>query len=367
MGLSGGGGSGTNGSSIRSGTLASMATSSAVVWTATTNTTAVGSTLTKTGGVNGVWDADGSSTVEITGDGYYEFKFGQSNAHAIAGLNTSGDGTASYTEIDYAIYCDNGGAVTCFENGVSGGSLGSTTSSDVWRIEVVSSIVYYKKNGVTVKTSLQAPVFPLHAETSFFTSNASITNSTIYASPTVPTDSIGANGDLYLVQETWTLFEKVAGVYTSRGALSQSKYAYNEVDITTTLATAGNAGNLRFPIGASERWSFEFVLQTNNSGVSGPPNGGIKYALSVPSGATLRAGLQGTAASSTSLASTILTSTSLSGTAFNTANIQGWMRLTGTVVNSTTPGYVQLQYASGTATETSTIYKESWVRAVKLS
>lgn len=143
--------------------------------------------------------------------------------------------------------------------------------------------------------------------------------------------------------------------------------AYNYVqslaaNLTTTLNTLVDTG-LSFPIGANEKWQFNFNMQNgcNNTG-------GLKYAVITPSGSDMRAKLTGTTAGNTSFTSNILTTNVETAVNLNTVNSQGaWADVVGVVANGATPGVVKIQVRSITAGQTSTVYKESHVKAVRIS
>jgi hypothetical protein len=135
-------------------------------------------------------------------------------------------------------------------------------------------------------------------------------------------------------------------------------------NLTTTSDTLANVTNMVFPIGANEIWTFEMDIQNgcNNTG-------GLKYALTTPSGSSFRAQTYGTSAGIANLTSAVL---SVSGTevgnAYNTVNSQGgWTRVVGSVFNGATPGNVQLQWRVVTAGQTGTIYGASRILAKKIS
>ncbi|MFA6542498.1 MAG: hypothetical protein WCT99_12940 [Bacteroidota bacterium] len=128
---------------------------------------------------------------------------------------------------------------------------------------------------------------------------------------------------------------------------------------TTTSTTLGNVTGLSFSIGAGETWSFEFNIQNgcNNTG-------GIRYAITFPSG-TLRAPAVGMSNAVTAQTSSVITvSGTQTGVAYNTVNnANGWTRITGSIINGVTAGTVQLQFKSNTGGQTSTIFTNSYMTA----
>jgi len=126
-------------------------------------------------------------------------------------------------------------------------------------------------------------------------------------------------------------------------------------DLVSTVVAAADATAMKFPLGANQVVHFVFDLQTtcNNTG-------GIKYALTVPSGAVFRAIAHGSNSSGGTIKLEVMTNSgALNTTGFNNYNGSAWTRIFGKVTNGSTPGYLQLQFAAGTAGQTATILDES--------
>ena len=82
---------------------ATAATTEAVVWVKTTNTTPAGSTLTKTGGTDGLWDAGAISNRGIMfGDGSLDFTASVGSKHRMVGLSNGNTGVST-SDIDFAL------------------------------------------------------------------------------------------------------------------------------------------------------------------------------------------------------------------------------------------------------------------------
>jgi hypothetical protein len=133
---------------------------------------------------------------------------------------------------------------------------------------------------------------------------------------------------------------------------------------STTSNSASNILGANFSVAANETWSFEFNIQIGCSGV-----GGVRFALTFPGAANLRSVLVGTSTGSTSQDSEVIsTSGTLTTVAFNSVNSQdGFLRVTGTIFNGAASGTVQLQYASQTGGQTSTVYAHSTITASKIA
>lgn len=138
-------------------------------------------------------------------------------------------------------------------------------------------------------------------------------------------------------------------------------------DQTSIVATAADCTDLSFVMAANEVFAFCFdIAQSCNN------TGGVKFAITVPSGATLTANATGIGASVGVPTSSRITTSGTLTSAFNTLNntgnaTAGWTRISGTVLNSTTAGTVALQFAAGTATQSAVVYAGSSLVAHKVS
>lgn len=126
-------------------------------------------------------------------------------------------------------------------------------------------------------------------------------------------------------------------------------------DQTTTLNTAGNITGLSIPVQASSvyRFSGYIHLGCNNTG-------GVKLTATIPASSTIYMNFVGTTTSNTAFGSfNCIASGTLIATAFCQENQSGrGCTVNGTVTTAGTAGTVQFQFASGTSTQTSTIFKE---------
>ncbi len=135
-------------------------------------------------------------------------------------------------------------------------------------------------------------------------------------------------------------------------------------DITTTSGSAVDATGFSFAIAANEVWTFDITL--NLTGITG----GTKFAVNGPSAATLMAQVFGMTSGVTAFRSDVISAlATLSATALVTSNGTTGMlvRITGVIVNSSTPGTVQLQWASVTGGNTSTIKANSSFTATRIA
>jgi hypothetical protein len=132
-------------------------------------------------------------------------------------------------------------------------------------------------------------------------------------------------------------------------------------NFTTTVVTA-TASNLTFAMGANEIWVVDVDLTTQCSST-----GGVKYAIGAPAGATLEGWLYSDLAAVTTLSYQRLTAiNTLTTTATHTvATTPGPDRMWFTIVNGATPGNCTIQFASGVAAQTTTVFAGSRLNAQK--
>jgi hypothetical protein len=125
-------------------------------------------------------------------------------------------------------------------------------------------------------------------------------------------------------------------------------------DITTTSNTAQNiTGLLTSSLDANSSY---LVLGRARIGCNN--TGGVKFASTIPSGTSISltfAGINNTATTA-ALATVVAGGGSLSGQSINNANTTSTCMIHGMIVTGATAGAVQLQFASTTSGQTSTIY-----------
>ncbi|MFQ5469800.1 MAG: DUF2341 domain-containing protein [Gammaproteobacteria bacterium] len=226
-----------------------------IVWRSPTSVEVNNASLTKTG-ANG-WDADASSVAALQGDGYCEFTATETNLARFIGLNYVDDNT-SYTDIDYAIYANQLGAVWVYENGVKEPIFSGDTysSGDKLRAERVGTTVYYKKNGTTIYTStVTATVSPMYCEAALYHTNASLTNATIIDTSGVSypelDDSSGSN--FHLGAGASAIFSAASAKFGSSGLVSNA----------TTLSMLGHADETSLDLSTNVTWEAWFKVNTN--------------------------------------------------------------------------------------------------------
>jgi|GEM_PF-3878192 len=104
-----------------------------------------GSVLTRGSAAVG-WTADAQSVQTLVGDGYVQWRFGQTNKDAMLALTPS-DKNGSYTDLAYTIYGKGGvspAQLKIFENGATMTTIaGGYTSTDVFRVRRTGSTITY--------------------------------------------------------------------------------------------------------------------------------------------------------------------------------------------------------------------------------
>ncbi|MET0552368.1 MAG: FG-GAP-like repeat-containing protein [Vicinamibacteria bacterium] len=140
-----------------------------VTWSNHVNTaaTGTGSSLIKNGGSAGTWDAGADSTYAIaSGTGYVEWLASAPGSGGKAAGLSFGNTDVSPADIDFAFYELDHGVLQAVQNGILKFNSARATN-DVLRIEVVSGVVYWKKNGVTLyQTPTAVATYPLRVDAS---------------------------------------------------------------------------------------------------------------------------------------------------------------------------------------------------------
>ena len=146
-----------------------------VAWTNAVGIAVSGNGLTKTAAEG--WGNAGAASTQalVSGDGYVEFTANETNTYRMCGLS-NGDSNQNYTDIDFALYPATSGALHIYEAGVNRGQFGTYAAGDRLRVAVEGGVVKYRKNGTLLYTSGVNPTYPLLADTSLYTSAATLIN-----------------------------------------------------------------------------------------------------------------------------------------------------------------------------------------------
>ncbi len=134
-----------------------------------------GSTLTKTGGVDGNWDAGAFSVESFAANGYLQTTAGPHGPLArMIGLSTT-NADAVWDTIHFGLLLGGTGDLFVVESS----SFNHTTtyaSGDVLRIRRTGTTITYEKNGAVFYTSGTASTGALYVDTSFQTAAANVKN-----------------------------------------------------------------------------------------------------------------------------------------------------------------------------------------------
>ena len=144
-----------------------------VVWTAGAGVSIAGSDLTKTA-TTGWGNAGAASLQSVESNGFVEFSGTET---MMIGLSY-GDTNQNYADIDFGILLW-AGAYYVYESGTSRGSFGAPAPGDRFRVEVASSVVRYRRNGVVFYTSTLAPRSPLLVDAALYSTGSASTDVTI--------------------------------------------------------------------------------------------------------------------------------------------------------------------------------------------
>jgi alpha-tubulin suppressor-like RCC1 family protein len=146
-----------------------------LTWTNGADVQISGDSIVKTG-TNAAWDAGAISTNTIeSGDGFLEFTATETDKSRIAGL-ASGNTDNSLSDVEFGIQLRDDGIIEIFESGTSRGTVGGYLSGDRLRVELTGGVVRYYANSSLLYTSGVTPVYPLRADSSLYSENATLTN-----------------------------------------------------------------------------------------------------------------------------------------------------------------------------------------------
>lgn len=144
-----------------------------LVWINSVGVQTAANVVTKTATTT-AWDAGAASTRAIN-SGYVEVTASETNTYRMFGLS-HGDSSASYTDIDFAVYLVNDGSIHGYEAGAYRGQIGNYATGDRIRVASEAGVVKYYKNGTLLYTSGVTPELPLRVDTSFNSPGSSVLN-----------------------------------------------------------------------------------------------------------------------------------------------------------------------------------------------
>ncbi|HRG58859.1 MAG TPA: hypothetical protein PK323_07845, partial [Bacteroidia bacterium] len=147
-----------------------------VRWTDLNNviTTGLGNSLNKTSS-GGNWNGGAFSYNQINNNGYLEFTATETNTFRMIGLSNA-NADNGYASIKYAIYLQNNGTLTIFEQGVNKGDFGTYATNDVFRVSVENNFVKYYRNNTAFYFSALVPSFPMYVDVSINSLGGTLSN-----------------------------------------------------------------------------------------------------------------------------------------------------------------------------------------------
>ncbi len=134
-------------------------------WTDNVYLTISGNNVEKTSGNNASWDAAAITYNQVSDYGYIETIVDETDKYRMFGLNDANT-TASFQDIDYAIYLITNGTIQIYESGTYRGIFATYTTGDTLKVAVEDSTVIYYKNNVKFYTSAVAPTLPMFGDLS---------------------------------------------------------------------------------------------------------------------------------------------------------------------------------------------------------
>lgn len=141
-----------------------------VQWTSGVNVEISDNTIRKTT-TTAAWDAGARSVQTFnSGNAFVEWRVScvdSTHSAEMVGL-TADNTTASFEDIDFAIYTDANGSIYVYENGANKGAVSAwdKTTNNVFKVAVENGVVRYYQNNNLIYTSAVAPTYPLFADCS---------------------------------------------------------------------------------------------------------------------------------------------------------------------------------------------------------
>ena len=156
----------------------SSPTGEAVVWVSAVGVSVAAGSITKTAPT--AWgNAGAASSRGINGDGYVEVTLPATPGYAMFGL-ANGDTDQGWADIDFALYTYAGnGKLQIYEKGTYCGSFEAYAPGDKLKVAAESGVVKYYRNGTLLYTSTQAPILPLRADTSLYSTGTALLGATL--------------------------------------------------------------------------------------------------------------------------------------------------------------------------------------------
>ena len=265
----------------------STAVAQDVEWTGQVNVTVSGTTLQKTSGCDGCDDAGARSLDHIDSPGgYVEFTVGDANAFWLGGLS-NGNGSPSYSGIDYAVRFNGAGGADVLENGHYKGGDTSYAAGDIFRIAVAYGRVQFSRNGTVFYTSRTAPTYPLVLDVALGTIGASLYNAQLshdlVGDPPPPPPPLTESNITWIDQANVTAGDRVlqktdgCGGCDDAGAVSEQTLDAGDGHVEFTVGEMGtfwvaglSNGNTDTSFG-----DIDFAFRFNGAGVADVLENGV--------------------------------------------------------------------------------------------
>lgn len=177
-------------------------------------------------------------------------------------------------------------------------------------------------------------------------------------------DALTPSGAMIIFNTTTDLINYYDGSSWTAIPLSTAEIIKHvSVDQSTTSSTAQNITDLVFAVTATTKYRVQgfYHIGCDNTG-------GVKFAITLPSGATMFVSYFGiTTSSIASLHNFNETSGTLTSAFLTLTSQNGQVRVDGIIEIGETAGEVQFQFASTTGGQTSTIHTESYISLTPIS
>ncbi|HEY0380275.1 MAG TPA: S8 family serine peptidase [Pyrinomonadaceae bacterium] len=224
----------------------------------------------------GLWNAGASSSKSIgAGDGYVEFSTGEVNTSKMCGLNV-GSTSHSYTEINFALNPRSDGTIYIYESGTprsQGGSqsFGTYVAGDLFRVAVEGGFVKYYKNTTLLYTSNVTPTYPLLADTSLYTTGATVTDTVISGmlQGKAPAEDVVWTNDHGVTPSGNDLTKYEATAWGNAGAVSVQTVPFGDCYVEWTASETNLTRMIGLGTGDSNQSSSDiaFGIQMNAAGI----------------------------------------------------------------------------------------------------
>jgi len=231
-----------------SGSVASMAAArstlalqapAAITWTQLVNCQVSGGVLRKTSVCDGCPDASAVSSQSLAaGDGYVQVSVDSTATDRYCGLSHLGN-NPRYSTLDFALHLGPTGVLEVREDNLYRTDVRYRVG-DVLMVSVESGAVKYYQNGTVFYKSGKTPVYPLVADASLLSANATVANAAgVLASPPTITGVVGSNITSSSITLSW-MTSAPSDTEIESGLTS----AYGTISVLGTALVTSHSGTL---------------------------------------------------------------------------------------------------------------------------